>query len=944
MAELAKTHISITDESAFSDGIDTLIPLYVFATAQDKVLDESTGEIAIGTTKALAGQLSVITSRKDVTEKFGTPFFEEINGTIQQNSELNEVGLYGLFDAMGSTSLAYALRADIDLDQLQPKEEEPRGFVKNGTKWLDLEKSVFGLFKRNSNNTKIKSKQWDKQEYKIIFDGDCTGCEFGDIVLNIKRESNTFEFCLVTENNTLDSINLIVAPSTSYPTEDYDSSVEKYWFRTTPINGGTELVMKQYNSSIGRWISYTIPVCENNYEALIQMGEDFSTSSLVFIYDSTNKTFVLKQASELVSSQTLSVTTEKIDALGFEDGDSIIVKSITKGDIYSLVHNMDGKVDIKTVIDNMNSTLKHHNLTLSFEKEKNIKLDGKKVSGISLEIIQKLREEEVSKLDGKSIIKEIITETVPFNNSNINMTYSLTEPSELPNEGTLWFNDDMKVDIMVNDGMGKWVGFKNADESKNSKIFVTSEEPTDLTDYSLWIDTNNPNYPTIYRCLDNEWVLLDNTDQTTPDGVLFADARYYAGVHKDENNVSSILPTYSMNEYGYIEESNLLTSNYVDPDCPNPLAYPGGMILFNTRFSTNNVKEFKKDPFVGLYDKDTKQYTVGNSVFDMTPNKERWTSASGNSENGAGLFGKQAQRKMVVNALASAIVSNEDIRSMDYDFFFATCPGYPELDNELLNLNTDKKEMFYIVSDTPKTLEPNGKKIQEWASNANNAISHGLEGRVLMNEYMTRQYPSMGLTSNVDGSEVAVPTSIVKMKNLLVLPRGQICAGTQYGQVTNVGSVGYITEENEYSPIVLPDGLGEVCCANNINPIMPRRGTGLLIWGERTENSIDSSLSDEHAIITLLRLKRRLEQAVQPFFFRINNESLRVEFNNVLQSVLNDFVGTGELYDYALETGDSVNTPERINRRELWANIAIEVSKGVEQIYLPIRVVATGSL
>ena len=74
---------------------------------------------------------------------------------------------------------------------------------------------------------------------------------------------------------------------------------------------------------------------------------------------------------------------------------------------------------------------------------------------------------------------------------------------------------------------------------------------------------------------------------------------------------------------------------------------------------------------------------------------------------------------MVVKALASAIVSNEEIRTYDYDFFFACCPGYPELDDELINLNVDKKEMFEIISDTPKTLKPDGKAIQEWGTNAN---------------------------------------------------------------------------------------------------------------------------------------------------------------------------------------------------------------------------------
>lgn len=912
---LAKTHISITDDSAFADGIDTLIPLYVFATAQDKVLDETTGEIAIGTTKSLAGELSVVTSRKDVTEKFGSPLFEELNGTIQQNSELNEVGLYGLYDAMGATSLAYAIRADIDLDQLQTREEEPKGLVKNGTRWLDLTKSKFGLFVNNGDTKLMKSRQWDEVQYEIIANGNVEGISEGTYVINFI--GNDFEIGEVKSGAFVKVTDLIVETSMVYPT----ATEGTIWVRTTPVNGGAEIIVKQFVSSTGRWVETTVPMGKDVASAIAQLGEGISTGSLAYVYNVDNSKFELKTPKELTKELSVSESISELSNVK-----KIIIKSSTKGVVKTLVHACEGLTE--EVVKTITSELKTHGkkgLRLTLDGDE-LKLEGE-ATFVQLAV------------NTKTPVEASVDFETPF---SLVMKINYVEPTEDAEEGTLWFNDDIKVDIMVNNGEGKWVGFNNARESANANIYVTSEEPiNERANYSLWIDTNNPNFPSIYRLYEGEWVLLDNTDQTTPDGVLFADARYYIEGDVDPINVDDEDKKYHV-ENGKVMGC-LLQSDHVDPDCPNPLAYPGGMILFNTRFSTNNVKEFKKDPFVGLYDKDTGEYTVGNDVFTLGETK-RWVSASGNAENGAGLFGKKAQRKMIVNALASAVVSNEDIRSMDYDFFFATCPGYPELDNELLNLNTDKKEMFYIVSDTPKTLEPDGKKIQDWATNANNAVSHGSEGRVLLNEYMTRQFPPMGLASNVDGSEIAVPTSIVKMKNLLVLPRGQICAGTQYGQITNVGSVGYITEENEYSPVVVADGLGEVCCTQKINPLMPRRGTGLLIWGERTENSVDSSLSDEHAIITLLRLKRELESAVQPFFFRINNESIRTEFHNVLNSVLTNYVGTGEIYDFALETGDSVNTPDRINRRELWANISLEISKGIEQIYLPIKVVATGSL
>ena len=112
MAELAKSFITVSDESAYGAGTNAIVPLYVFATQSNKVLDSTTGEVAPGTT--IANELLVMTSQRDVINTFGVPYFEKIEGTVQQGSELNEVGLLGLYSAMGSTALAYALRADID--------------------------------------------------------------------------------------------------------------------------------------------------------------------------------------------------------------------------------------------------------------------------------------------------------------------------------------------------------------------------------------------------------------------------------------------------------------------------------------------------------------------------------------------------------------------------------------------------------------------------------------------------------------------------------------------------------------------------------------------------------------------------------------------------------------------------------------------------------------
>ena len=63
-------------------------------------------------------------------------------------------------------------------------------------------------------------------------------------------------------------------------------------------------------------------------------------------------------------------------------------------------------------------------------------------------------------------------------------------------------------------------------------------------------------------------MLIDNGDQTTEDGILFADARYNTA---GANSATA----------GTIEA--LLSSNYLDPDAPDPALYPKGMLLWNLR-------------------------------------------------------------------------------------------------------------------------------------------------------------------------------------------------------------------------------------------------------------------------------------------------------------------------------------------------------------------------
>jgi len=928
MAELAKSFITISDESAYGAGVNTIIPLYVFATKSNKVLDASTGEIAPGTT--IANELLVMTSQRDVINTFGVPNFTKVNGIVMQGDELNEVGLLGLYNAMGSSSLGYAVRADIDLGQLQPSTVEPKTSVEDGTKWLDLSTSSFGVYRSNGSNATITINQWDyvnvkiydsleeadKTENDIIFVKTTSGGEFYECLSNEWYLIGSSDWATKVDNN----VTFTFATYNNMPENQPEGSI---WISMSSYNDGTELNMRVYNSILSTWSSHTIPMFNSYIEAEDYFGSALVEGTMFALCGNDNGEAVITvkeysrkegETSFITPSEETTLTPDTVlsgyyifNVAGLDNS------SVNNEDKEGYCNCSDAEHNtVSKVIVYFNKFMKSKGIDSVEASLTNGELVFESTDGLSIGIETGDGFSEITKIEDKEV-------EISWNDAK-NVEISINEPKDEPKDGTLWFDSEEKYDILVNTGSA-WKGLSVA--HSNAELYITSEKPSgEINPFSLWIDTNAENYPAIYRYESTGWKLLDNSDQTSAYGVLFADARYY----DDEDKPL----TMEIADNGKVS-GTILTSSTVDPDAPKATAYPKEMILFNTRFSSNNVKKYVKNAFPGKSAENVPGKTLS-----------RWVSASGNALNGAGLFGAKAQRKMIVDALAGAINSCEELRSINYDFFYATCPGYPEIDNELMDLNKEKKEMFYIVSDTPKTLAPTVRAITDWGINANNA-DHGLDGRVIRDMYITRQYPPMGMTSNVDGEAVAVPTSFVKMKNLLNLPKGAICAGSQYGVVSNVSSVGYITDEDEYAPVSLSDGIGDIIVSQSMNPIIARRNTGLLLWGENTENNGNTSLSDEHAILTLLRLKRELDAAVTPFFFRKNIKSTRDDFDYVLRTILSSYVTNEELYDFVLDT-ETPNTSETISRKELHANIAIEIVKGIEFIFIPIRVVNTGTL
>jgi len=529
-------------------------------------------------------------------------------------------------------------------------------------------------------------------------------------------------------------------------------------------------------------------------------------------------------------------------------------------------------------------------------------------------------------------------------------TASSTAPDQDPADGRLWYYSSTdQADIMIHNN-GQWNGYQNvSNDVRGDNLTLTNAAgpifsaiaPTTQTDDSqsplqygdLWIDTSDlENYPVIRRWSNvegnDQWVQIDNTDQTTENGILFADARW--APNGTTNPITDAIPPISSGA------APLITSNYLDLDAPNPNLYPEGMLLFNTRRSGFNVKSFQVDYFNSTDFPDETLPAQTNA----------WVTASGNKTDGSPNMGRQAQRAIIVAALKAGIDASTTAREEQLVYNLISCPQYPELTANLVALNNERNNTAFVIADTPLRLTPD--EITAWATNNDGLGLQNDDGLTTGSIYCGTFYPSCQ-TTDLSGSPVVQPPSHMMIRT--VIRSDEVAypwlppAGTRRGVVDNATQIGYINSvTGEFESLGVRQGLRDVLYENRINPITFVPGVGITNFGNKTVTSLDSALNRINVARLVAFIRGRLEVIAKQFLFEPNDQITRNEITNAITSLMIDLVAKRGIYDYLVVCDLTNNTPARIDRNELYVDIAIEPVKAVEFIYIPVRIKNTGEI
>jgi len=305
-----------------------------------------------------------------------------------------------------------------------------------------------------------------------------------------------------------------------------------------------------------------------------------------------------------------------------------------------------------------------------------------------------------------------------------------------------------------------------------------------------------------------------------------------------------------------------------------------------------------------------------------------------------------ARRVSIVTALQASVNSNTDIRSENFDYNLVLCPNYYEVADELLNLVTDIGEEALVISDTPMDRTPDGitNPATGWAATTERQRSTNI----------AYYYPS-ALASNLDGSNVVVAASGVALRTYAFSDSVSFLwfapAGIRRGGITGITDLGFVSgtlgTPTTFVPIALNQGqrdaLYQYAASGDINPLVFFPGQGFLIWGQKT-SSLQASALDRVNVSRLLKhITRQLRRNTLSFVFEPNDQLTRDNLKAVVDAFLGDLVIRRGLFDFVTISDESNNTPDVVDRNELFIDIAIQPVRAAEFLHIPIRIVATGA-
>ena len=127
-----------------------------------------------------------------------------------------------------------------------------------------------------------------------------------------------------------------------------------------------------------------------------------------------------------------------------------------------------------------------------------------------------------------------------------------------------------------------------------------------------------------------------------------------------------------------------------------------------------------------------------------------------------------------------------------------------------------------------------------------------------------------------------------------------------------------------------------------INPIANIPGEGIMLFGDKTNESRPSAFDRINVRRLFLGVERAIALAARNVMFEFNDEFTRAEFTNIVEPFLREIQGRRGITDFRVVCDETNNTPAVVDRNEFIASIFIKPARSINYVTLNFVAVRTG--
>jgi phage tail sheath protein FI len=130
---------------------------------------------------------------------------------------------------------------------------------------------------------------------------------------------------------------------------------------------------------------------------------------------------------------------------------------------------------------------------------------------------------------------------------------------------------------------------------------------------------------------------------------------------------------------------------------------------------------------------------------------------------------------------------------------------------------------------------------------------------------------------------------------------------------------------------------------SNVNPIATFPGQGVTVFGQKTLQKKASALDRINVRRLLIRLKKFIASSSRFLVFEQNNSATRRRFLNIVNPFLESVQSNSGLTAFRVVMDESNNTPDVVDRNQLYGQIFVQPTRTAEFIVLDFTVQPTGA-